>query len=302
MLFSAAAKEFVRFCAVERQLSEHTVQAYGSDLTDFGKWLPSRAELSAITTETLKAYLDALVSKRTLASSTVRRRFACLRCFFRRAAKRKLAPDPFIDWQLNIARRKKLPRALSSDEISVLLSALQNYSSRDYRFEELEVAVRLMIATGVRVGELCKLGAEDLSPDGATIRIRGKGSRDRVVYVADENLRTQLRRFAEQGRCVAGGRVPLFVNRRGHGLKPQSIRARLHQIAREAGLIRRVTPHMLRHTAATLLIEKGVDIRIVQRLLGHSSIATTEIYTHVSDQALKMTLERADILGLFANA
>jgi integrase/recombinase XerD len=300
MLFSAAANEFVRFCAIERQLSEHTVQAYTSDLNDFGKWLLGRDDLSTITTETLKAYLDALVSGRRLAASTIRRRFACLRCFFRRLAKQKLAVDPFGDWRLSIARRKKLPRALSRGEISSLLSALQR-SLRDNQGSELEVAVRLMIATGVRVGELCKLRADDLSPDGATVRIRGKGSRDRIVYVADTSLRADLRRFSHHGRRMAGSSVPLFVNRRGSGLKPQSIRARLHQIARQAGLMQRVTPHMLRHTAATLLIEKGVDIRIVQRLLGHSSIATTEIYTHVSDQALKITLERADVLGLFSN-
>lgn len=82
-------------------------------------------------------------------------------------------------------------------------------------------------------------------------------------------------------------------------MRPQSIRTKLHKVARQAGLTRRVTPHMLRHTAATLLIETGVDIRIVQRLLGHSSIATTEIYTHVSDEALRLTLERVNVLGTF---
>jgi integrase/recombinase XerD len=88
----------------------------------------------------------------------------------------------------------------------------------------------------------------------------------------------------------------LFVNRRGSPLRPQSIRSKLRRHAAQAGLTRRITPHMLRHTAATLLIESGVDIRFVQRLLGHSSIATTEIYTHVSDEALRTTLERANIL------
>src|SRR5580658_1041306 len=90
---------------------------------------------------------------------------------------------------------------------------------------------------------------------------------------------------------------PLLVNRFGAPMKPQSVRSKLRRFAAEAGLERRVTPHMLRHTAATLLIETGVDIRFVQRLLGHASIATTEIYTHVTDEALRITLERADVLG-----
>ena len=92
----------------------------------------------------------------------------------------------------------------------------------------------------------------------------------------------------------------VFVNRYGAEMQPQSVRSKLRRLAKEAGLDRRVTPHMLRHTAATLLIESGVDIRFVQRLLGHSSIATTEIYTHVSDEALRATIERANVLGRLA--
>jgi site-specific recombinase XerD len=296
MLFNAAVDDFLRFCAIERQLSEHTLQAYACDLKDFAKWLPPRTPLSAITTETLKSYLESMVSGRKLALATVRRRFACLRCFFRRLTELECAADPFAGWRLNFARRKNLPRALSRTEISLLLSAFAT-SLAGNQDTELQVAVRLMIATGVRVGELCKLLADDLSPDGGSIRIRGKGSRDRIVYIADTCFREELRQLVQDRRHAAGSGAPLFVNRRGCRLKPQSIRARLHKIAREGGLTRRITPHMLRHTAATLLIEKGADIRIVQRLLGHSSIATTEIYTHVSDEALRVTLERANVLG-----
>ena len=97
------------------------------------------------------------------------------------------------------------------------------------------------------------------------------------------------------------GAGALFVNRYGSPMRPQSVRSKLRRLANDAGLARRVTPHMLRHTAATLLIETGVDIRFVQRLLGHSSIATTEIYTHVSDEALRATLERADVLGTLSS-
>jgi len=162
------------------------------------------------------------------------------------------------------------------------------------------MTVRLMVSTGVRVGELCKLRLEDPSPDASILQIRGKGSRDRIAYVADIGLRYDLIGLAEQRRVAGGAQGALFVNRLGLGLKPQSIRTKLRRRATEIGLARRVTPHMLRHTAATLLIESGVDIRFVQRLLGHSSIATTEIYTHVSDEVLRTTLERADVLGVLA--
>jgi integrase/recombinase XerD len=164
---------------------------------------------------------------------------------------------------------------------------------------DFRIAVRLMVSTGIRVGELCKLQVEDVSPDGTTLRIQGKGSRDRVAYVIDSELRDELGRLAQQRRTNAAVSA-LFLNRYGAPMKPQSIRSKLRRNAAEAGLTRRVTPHMLRHTAATLLIETGVDIRFVQRLLGHSSIATTEIYTHVSDEALRMTLERANVLQTIA--
>jgi site-specific recombinase XerD len=157
-----------------------------------------------------------------------------------------------------------------------------------------------MVSTGVRVGELCKIRIEDVSAEASSIRVLGKGSRDRVAYVSDAGLRQELLHLIRARRRAGYGSGPLFVNRCGSPLKPQSIRSKLRRHARQAGLTRRVTPHMLRHTAATLLIESGVDIRFVQRLLGHSSIATTEIYTHVSDEALRTTLERADVLGMLA--
>jgi site-specific recombinase XerD len=164
--------------------------------------------------------------------------------------------------------------------------------------ETLDVTIRLMISTGLRVGEVCRLRVEDISPDGLSLRVHGKGSRDRVAYVSDTTLRTDLSKIFKRRRIDAGSSAALFLNRRGFPIRPQSIRSKLRKVAGDAGIARRVTPHMLRHTAATLLIETGVDIRFVQRLLGHASIATTEIYTHISDEALRATLERADVLGV----
>ena len=294
MEFRSAVDNFLRFCAVERQLSENTLQAYACDLADLRRWLPGDVLVSDISTDTLKGYLEQIVGERKLAAASIRRRFACFRGLFGRLSEQGHATDPFAGWRLKLPRRKRLPRALSRDEISFLLLKLRRVTDSDVT---LCVAVRLMVSTGVRVGELCKLRVEDISPDGASLRVHGKGSRDRVAYVADTVFRAELRRLVETRQGAAGRGAPLFVNAHGLRLKPQSIRTRLRRAASEAGLTRRITPHMLRHTAATLLIETGVDIRIVQRLLGHSSIATTEIYTHVSDEALRASLERANVLG-----
>lgn len=295
MDIGAVIEDFLRYCAIERRLSDHTLQAYAGDLSDFRRWSIASTATSEISTETIKAYLSSMVVERRLSVGTVRRRLACLRAFFRRATDRQGVTDPFLGWRLSLPRGKRLPRALSRVEVSSLLSdaARRIQSPPD---AQLAIAVRVMVATGLRVSELCRLCVEDISPDAGALRIHGKGSRDRIAYIADAEFRGQLQSFVEARRRAEGAAAPLFVNRRGSKLKPQSVRLRLHRAARQAGIGRRITPHMLRHTAATLLIETGADIRIVQRLLGHSSIATTEIYTHVSDEALRRTLERSNVL------
>ena len=301
MQYRVAVDEFLRFCALERQLSSHTIQAYAGDLSDFGNWLKADLAVAEICATTLKEYLEDMVGRRKLAVSTVRRRIACLRAFFRRVTKQQQMPDPFAEWRPILPRRKRLPRTLSRAETVFLISARRANPARIQASEPVfQTIVRLMLVTGMRVGELCKLRLDDVAPDGSIVRVHGKGARDRVAYVTDDSLRHELREIIRSRRDSSLGSGALFVNRYGAQMRPQSVRSKLRRLAQEAGLARRVTPHMLRHTAATLLIETGVDIRFVQRLLGHSSIATTEIYTHVSDEALKATLERADVLGTLA--
>jgi integrase/recombinase XerD len=303
MQLSLAIDKFLQFCANERQLSQHTLQAYTADLADFRKWGSANLAVADVVEDSLKEYLADMISERKLATATVRRRFACLRAFFRYATDGQDITDPFAKWKPKLARRKRLPRTLSRGEISSLLTSLKPGSRRGHGRREgcLPTAVRLMVSTGIRVGELCKIRIDDVSPDGSAFRIQGKGSRDRVAYISDLGLRAELRELVRNRRKAHDSCAALFLNRRGSTMKPQSIRSKLRRYAEsEAGLSRRITPHMLRHTAATLLIETGVDIRFVQRMLGHSSIATTEIYTHVSDEALRVTLERADVLARLA--
>lgn len=296
MPLRASAIEFLRYCTLERQLSPNTLQAYESDLRDFGNWLRSEGPGADVNSDTLKLYLAHMVNVKGLSAATVRRRLACLRAFYRRASELGQAPDAFADWRPKLPRRRRLPRTLSRTETMKLLSALARSDSG------FGIGVRLMVCTGLRVGELCSVRADDVSPDGSTIRVRGKGSRDRVTYVTDPKLQLELTLLIKKRGEETGSGPALLTNRLGTGLTPQSIRTRLRRLGEEAGITRRLTPHMLRHTAATLLIETGVDIRFVQRLLGHSSIATTEIYTHVSDEALRKTLLRADLLASLVRA
>jgi integrase/recombinase XerD len=291
MLSVDAVSDFAKFCTVECQLSPHTVEAYRCDLSDFTKWLGAK-EVGISAEQTLRAYLDDMVLNRKLSAATVRRRIASLRAFFKWHSRLQTSTSPFQTWRPILPRRKRLPRTLSRSEARNLLAKSKSELSRSPLF----VSIRLMMSTGIRIGELCKLRVEDVSPEGTALRIHGKGSRDRVTYVSDTALQAELVRIASARRVAEGAGASMFLNRRGLPLRPQSIRLQLRKYADRAGIGRRVTPHMLRHTAATLLIETGVDIRFVQRLLGHSSIAMTEIYTHVSDEALQSALARADVL------
>jgi integrase/recombinase XerD len=292
MEFQKASDRFLQFCSVERLLSPHTISAYSFDLLDFRKWLSGGKSPEDVTEEDLRLYLEEMVATRGLSGATVRRRLACLRGFFRLQTEWEKIKDPFANWRPKLPRRKRLPRALARSELVSILGARAKTQRHE---QDFQTALCLMIATGLRVGELCRIKLEDISPDCAVIRVHGKGSRDRVVYVTDDSLRTALAVIVTQRRH--GACVHLLLNRLRAPMKPQSIRSRLNNIALQSGIQRRITPHMLRHTAATLLIETGVDIRFVQRLLGHSSIATTEIYTLVTDEALRSSLARADVLS-----
>ena len=157
------------------------------------------------------------------------------------------------------------------------------------------LAAALMVATGMRGGELVSLTIGSVDPALGSIRVLGKGRRERVVYLPPGRVQACLDSYlAERDVRIC---EPLLVDRAGRRLTTAALRDRISRAARNAGIERTVSPHMLRHTCATHLLDAGVDIRLVQRLLGHASIATTEIYTHVSDVSLQRAVCRADVVG-----
>ncbi|MHB8466237.1 MAG: tyrosine-type recombinase/integrase [Acidimicrobiales bacterium] len=159
------------------------------------------------------------------------------------------------------------------------------------------LAVALMVATGLRVSEVVSVRCADIDLPGRSVRVLGKGLRERQVYLTNDWISSLAGAYQTTRSTLRIGHERLLFNSRGGPLTPPAVRSRLLRAGREAGLVTRVTPHMLRHTAATQLIEAGVDIRYIQRLLGHASLSTTELYTHVSDNALKTVVTTADVLG-----
>ena len=289
-MFTDELEAFLSHCKYERNFSSNTVDAYRSDLTQYWKFSQHDKHHDPISVGSLRAFLKEMVKNQDLSEATVRRRMASLRTFCRYASETSGTRDPFSSWTPSLKRPKKLPRAVAIGALKRLTETETTTNSVD---AETTFCILLLCATGLRVSELCAILLADISADGASIHVAGKGSKDRVVYVGNSSLRRQLvlrrlNRMDDLGAAWAEG--PLLLNSLGRQLKPQTLRRRMHKLVSSKDLQLRITPHALRHTAATLLIEGGMDIRLVQRQLGHASIATTELYAHVSDSALKQAV------------
>jgi integrase/recombinase XerD len=277
-----------------RAPSEHTLRAYQSDLRDFDSFLKLR-ELCPRRSETLVAYVAHLADERLAAPRTMRRRMACLRGFYRDLVRSgAIDQSPFADVEMHLPRPRSLPRALSRGEARRLASAAWQACSGDPQTVSkatFPAAVLLLLSVGLRVSELVSLRPADFDPESGALRVRGKGRRERCVFVVDTRLREII---AQLGRRPG---TPALLAPSTGAWSTQSVRRQLARFATAASVGRKVTPHMLRHTCATLLLEDGVDLRFLQRLLGHENIATTAIYAHVGDASLRRALEGARLLS-----
>lgn len=286
-------EHYLDHCRMVRRLSPNTIAAYENDLAQFAAYLGADRELTAVA---IQDCLTRIAQDPRLGPATVRRRYAAVRVFLR-ATDEKLALETFGTWKLSVRAPKRLPRSITRGELNGLLRFVATCAGQESSANDtMRLCLSLLAATGLRVSELCSLRIGQVRPDSGEITVFGKGSRERMVIVVDVNVRKALTKHIRGLSDNSDLDAPLFRNRRGRPMTPQCLRLRLHAVVQQSGMTRSVTPHMLRHTAATLLLEGGVDIRFVQRLLGHASIATTQIYTHVSDVALRSALERANVM------
>ncbi len=279
-------------CRATRRLSSHTIAAYENDLHQFLALMP-RDEITSAAL--IRDCLTRIAQNPRYAPSTIRRKFASVRSFIR-ASDAALALETFGAWKLKMRTPIKLPRAIPRKDLGTLLkqSKISERHEPPCR-DSTHLCLAIMASTGLRISELCSLKINDVRKETGEIRVHGKGARERIVIIANQHVRKAVTSYINSLSRGDDEKTSLFRNRRGRPMTPQCFRLRLHSISRSAHL-GRITPHMLRHTAATLLLEGGVDIRFVQKLLGHASIATTQIYTHVSDIALRTALERADVM------
>jgi len=257
-----------------------TVEAYRRDLSALADWL--EAPISGVTTEQLEQYLAELRAA-GLAPATLARRVAAIRSFFRhQTLLGKQADNPAAELDLP-RRRRTLPRTLSPSEVERLVEAASGTTPRELRDRAL---VELLYGAGLRVSEAVGLDKSGVDLEGRLVRCIGKGSKERVVPIGRQAVQA-LRRYLSRGRPFldARHRPELFLNAKGGGLTRAGAFLILRRLAGKAGLEpERVHPHLLRHSFATHLLEGGADLRSVQEMLGHADLATTELYTHVSDR------------------
>lgn len=293
-----AAERFLDYCRIAKTLSDHTLRAYENDLAHAVARLGSATEVGGIDREGLWNYIGAMLRGEGLSPATAKRRTATLRQLYKWLEREDLvALSPFHRLDVTIRLPRRLPRALSAEEARKLLVRSRfEMEAGGFSSLALHFAVVTLFVSGLRVSELTSLRLSALVPGAAALLVRGKGNRERQVFLSGKEPKALLRAYLKGRARVATGHDLLMVTGDGSPLTPPLLRRRLAALAKRAGIARRVTPHMLRHTAATQLIEAGVDIRFVQKLLGHASIATTQIYTQVSDASLKSTLERANTL------
>ncbi|WP_445152222.1 tyrosine-type recombinase/integrase [Baekduia sp. Peel2402] len=297
---SFAREEYLRWLGITRDLSPHTLRAYSGDLTAFDAHLGPSATTADIDAETLASFFE---SQRRcgLSATSIRRRAAALRGFCRwllRTA--KLDADPWVGTTVAAGRARRLPRVVPAHDLRAIFRELESRTEADgvhVREANTFVAVALMVATGLRVHEVVGIKCDDIDLVDGAIKVLGKGRRERRVYLPSEWITALVRRHLRTRDRLPLDHHFLLFNQRLRPLSESALRARLAKVASDAGVSGKVTPHMLRHTAATQLIEAGVDIRYIQRLLGHASLSTTEIYTHVSDAALRRVVGEADVVG-----
>lgn len=283
-----AVEQFLRSLAVERGASPHTLRSYRTDLTDCAAFLAAGrlGTLVGADARTLRAYLAAL-HERGLARTSIARRLAALRSFFRFLMRRGRASANPAREVTTPKLPRKLPAYLPIDESEALLRVAPPPTAGGARDRAI---LELFYATGIRVAELAGLDVEDLDLREGAVRVLGKGRKERIVPVgrkAVEALRAYLGREGERERG------PVFINGRGGRLTVRSVHRIVRARARAAGLHRRVSPHTLRHTFATHLLDAGADLRLIQELLGHARLGTTQKYTHVSTDRLMKVYDRA---------
>jgi integrase/recombinase XerD len=300
MTIEEAVAQFLFHCQYEKNLSPKTLKAYSIDLRQFTEHLArelSVTGIAGIDKTALRDYIKSLFTH--LAEKSVKRKVATLKAFLHFLEREDaMAVNPFRKMEVRIKETRRLPRTISLADLEKLFRHLYSLKKRGirkkttaYRLLLRDIAViELLFATGARVGEICGLKNQDVDLRQERVRILGKGGRERILQLCDEETLSSLKEYLALWEEDGAEDTPFFRNRNGSRLSEQTVRTVLRRYTKDAGVVLHVTPHMLRHSTATLLLEEGVDIRVIQQWRGVRARATTQIYTEVGAGAQRRML------------
>lgn len=293
--------KFLEVSKIEKNLSERTLKAYRSDLKSFMDFFRTSL-IESLDIEDLREYLSHL-EKRNLKDSTIRRKLATIKVFFSFLDDEGLIDvSPAGKLKKKYRVIKRLPRVMSAKEVKMLLKATHystkqskngsKFNMRHFKCLRDRAMLELLFATGIRIDELVKLNVHDLDLYRRTLLICGKGRKERMLYISCDEVLYSIKEYLDYYKKRDSESKALFLNKFGQRLSVHSIGNVFKEYSQMAGISRRFTPHCLRHTMATMLIENGADVRSVQEILGHSRISTTEIYLSVSKRRKQEVLSR----------
>ena len=272
-------------CKYQKNLDPKTIKAYRIDLAQFSGLMEQNG--LELTREGVMEYISSL--HQHYKPKTIRRKIASVKAFFGYLEYEELVEEnPFSRLRLKLNAPLILPRTIPLSTVEAILTSAYQMKEKAKKQGQRNTILRdiavleLLFATGVRVSELCSLRFSDVRLDEGEIKIYGKGAKERFVQIANPDVLKALHCYQEVYRSTMEQTGTFFVNRLHKPLSDQSVRGIISKYSKLAEVEMHITPHMFRHSFATLLLEEGVDIRYIQRLLGHSSIVTTQIYTHVA--------------------
>ncbi len=310
------ANAFLEHCAQQRRLADHSICGYSIDLRMFIEYLestiPPVTECEQITKETLEGYVAQISGKYKV--KTIKRKMACLRSFSSYLEEEGvIMKNPFEKFRLRLREGRRTPQSLTVSEMDRFLRVVYTDAYAESAGKQLNhlrgmdepflktlngdffwcrdiAIVELLFAAGLRVSELCGLRFEDYDRTERSFYIIGKGNRERTLYLENPEVLSVLDNYLLMRKAVDTDHPYIFISRFREQMSTQGVRNLITKYAKIAGIHKNITPHVFRHSFASLLLESGVDIKYIQEFLGHSTISTTQIYLHTSDEKKRRIL------------
>lgn len=289
-MLEKSIENFLFYCMYQKNLSQKTLKAYKADLNQFFKFAKN-INIKDIDKIFIKDYIKYMFES-LLKEKSIKRKLATLKAFFSYLEDEEVIYlTPFAKLKLKIKEPQRLPKTMTIKEIKKLFKYLYQQKglskSNSFGYGALVrdiVILEFLFATGMRVAEVCNLRFCDVDVSSSEIKIIGKGNKQRIIKLCDSSIKDILKEYLKLYNDKIKLNGWLFINRLDSRISEQSVRFMIKKYKNEAGIQKHITPHMFRHSVATLLLEEGVDIRYIQQILGHSNISTTQIYTKVNQK------------------